>query len=146
MTNCDNQSFYKYFKENMDAMGLPSPDSLFSTIGTAVGTAATILKSIDALGKTATVGEMIGATTGLEALGVVAALSAAYYAGAIIGSIAVATGRYLSCGSTIADVISSAQSNHIYRPWLDSVLVHWPGIANPQHPGRIHYQYMMKVT
>lgn len=115
-------------------------------MGTAVGTAATILKSIDALGKTATMGEIVGATTTLEALGVVAALSAAYYAGAVIGSIAVATGRYLSCGSTIADVITSSQNNHIYRPWLTTVLVRWPGIINPQHSGRILYQHMMKVA
>lgn len=146
MVNRNDQSFYKYFSANMKAMGLPAPKSLFGTVGTAVGTAATILKSIDILGKTATMGEIVGATTALEVLGVVAALSAAYYAGAVIGSIAVATGRYLSCGSTIADIVASAQRNHIYRPWLTTVLVQWPGITNPQQPGRILYQHMMKVA
>lgn len=73
MFGCDNnQSFYKYFKENMEAMGMPAPEKLFGTLGTAVATATTILSTIDQLGKTATLGEIIGATTALEKLGVVA--------------------------------------------------------------------------
>lgn len=142
----NNQSFYKYFSTNMEAMNLPFPKSLFGTVGTAVATATAILKSIDTLGKTATIGEIVGATTGLEALGVVTAISAAYYVGAVIWSIAVATGKYLSGGLTIADVVCSSQHKHIYRPWLTSVLVQWPGIINPQQPGRKLYQHMMKVA
>ena len=42
--------FYKYFKENMEALGLAAPESLFGTLQTAIGTAATILSQIDKYG------------------------------------------------------------------------------------------------
>ncbi|MCP4118720.1 MAG: hypothetical protein GY737_25660 [Desulfobacteraceae bacterium] len=146
MGNCNDQSFYKYFNENMEAMGLPAPKSLFGSLGLAVGTASTILKPIDSFGKSMTVGAIIGATSSLEKLGVVAGISAAYYAGAVIGSIAVALGKHLSGGLTISDVIISAQRKNIYRPWLTAVLLKWPGIIHPERPGRILYQYTMTVA
>ena len=42
--------FYKYFKENMEALGLAAPESLFGMLKTAIGTAATILSQIDKYG------------------------------------------------------------------------------------------------
>ena len=146
MGNCNDQSFYKYFDENMTAMGLPAPPNLFANIGLAIGTASSMLKTIDSFGKHMTIGAIIGATSSLEKLNVIAGISAAYYAGAVIGSIAVALGKYLSGGLTISDVIISAQQNNIYRTWLTTVLVKWPGIINPEQPDRILYQHMMRVA
>ena len=36
MGNCNDQSFNRYFNENIEAMGLPAPPNLFSTLGLAV--------------------------------------------------------------------------------------------------------------
>ena len=63
-------------------------------------TVTVLLASIDKFGKTATVAELIAAGTRLEKLGMIGTLSAAFYAGACIGSLAVATGRTLSGGAT----------------------------------------------
>lgn len=136
-------TFYDYFKENMEDLGLPAPDTLFKTVGAAVGSVSAILAVIDKLGKTATIGEIIGATTGLELLGAIAGLTAAFYVGACIGSIAVATGRSVSNGSKISDVLASAQSNQIYRPWLPGVLTQFPGIVDTDKRGRQLYKSMM---
>lgn len=88
-------NFYRYFKENMDSLGLPAPESLFGTLQITIGTLTVLLTNIDKFGKTVTVGELIGTGTRLEKLATVAAISAAFYVGACIGSLAVATGRTL---------------------------------------------------
>jgi hypothetical protein len=118
--------FYKYFKENMDGLGLPAPETLFGNLQAAVANAAIFLSHIDKFGKTLTVGELVGAGTKLEKLGVAAALSASFYVGAVIGSIAVATGRSLSGGTSIADVLMTANLHRINRPWLVVTLNQWP--------------------
>ncbi|WP_416421772.1 hypothetical protein RAM80_17660 [Pseudomonas sp. App30] len=132
-------SFYDYFKENMESMGLPAPESLFGTLSAAVGTASTLLTQIDKFGKTVTLGELISAGTRLEKLAVIGACSAAFYVGAVIGSIAVATGRSLSGGLSIADVLAIARDNNLERHWLSACLIKFPGVYKPQLPGRRHY-------
>ena len=76
--------FYKYFKENMEALGLvPPPQSLFGTQQLAIGTISTILGCIDKFGTRVTMMEVIGAGSKLEQLAVVGAVGASYYAGGI---------------------------------------------------------------
>jgi len=53
--------FYKYFKENMEALGLPAPESLFGNAQLAIGTASTLVALVERLGKKVTVMELIGA-------------------------------------------------------------------------------------
>jgi hypothetical protein len=132
--------FYKYFKENMDSLGLDCPETLFATKGTAISTAATILAAIQQHGSKVTVAELIGAGTGLEKLIYLGALRASFYVGAVVGSIAVATGRSLAGGTSLADVLMEAQSNHLHRPWLAGVLMRWPGIYQPEVKSRKHYR------
>lgn len=120
--------FYKYFKANMDSLGLPAPETLFGSAQTAVANAAIFLGHIDKYGKAVTVGDLIGAGTKLECLGVIAALSASFYVGAIVGSLAVATGRSLAGGISIADVVMTANRHGLNRPWLVSTLYRWPAI------------------
>jgi hypothetical protein len=120
--------FYQYFKENMDGLGLPAPETLFGSLQAAVGNAAIFLSHIDKFGRGTTVRELCVAGTRLEKLGVVATLSASYYVGAVIGSIAVATGRTLSGGTSIADVMLLANQHKLNRPWLASILSTWPAI------------------
>ncbi|WP_405602063.1 MULTISPECIES: hypothetical protein [unclassified Pseudoalteromonas] len=94
MSQCySSGDFNKYFNENMKQLGLPVPSTLFDTYQTAVATAATMTGTLASLGSGATVAEMIGVTVALEKLAVAATLSASFYTGAIIGSIAVASGR-----------------------------------------------------
>lgn len=73
--------FYKYFKENMQALGLCAPDSLFGSQQAAVGTISTILTFTDKFGPKVTIRELIGAGTKLERLGAMGAVCAAFYAG-----------------------------------------------------------------
>jgi hypothetical protein len=120
--------FYKYFRENMDALGLPAPESLFGNLQLALGSAGALVTLVDRLGKKVTVMELVGAGVRAEKLIVIGAMSASYYVGAVIGSIAVATGRSLAGGTSISDVILAAQMNHLHRAWLPGVLVRHPEI------------------
>ncbi|HEX9172483.1 MAG TPA: hypothetical protein VF861_07465, partial [Telluria sp.] len=70
--------FYQGFRENMEGVGLPAPQVLFGTFQAAVGSIATILGQIDKFGKTATIGDIIGAGTRLDGLAGIGGCSAAY--------------------------------------------------------------------
>lgn len=128
--------FYRYFKENMDGLGLPAPETLFGNLQMAVGNAAILLSHIDKFGKSVKVGELIGAGTRLERLGMIATLSATFYVGAIIGSIAVATGRTLSGGTSIPDALLVANRHELNRPWLVSVFYRAPNIFQRSDAGK----------
>ncbi|AMO98116.1 hypothetical protein CAter282_0159 [Collimonas arenae] len=132
--------FYDYFKENMEGLGLPAPASLFGSVQAAVANASVILSQIDKFGKTVTIGELIGAGTRLEGLGVIAACSASFYVGAVIGSIAVATGRSLAGGTSISDILSTAHRYNLNRPWLIQNLYRSPEIYASRAPARKAYR------
>jgi hypothetical protein len=105
MSQCYNSGdFKRYFNENMQELGLPVPSTLFDGYNTAIAHAMVMVETLRTLGKGATVAELIGATTGLEKLKVAATFGASAYVGAVIGSIAVASGRSLGCGSRISDL------------------------------------------
>lgn len=77
MTECyKSGDFYKYFEENMSALGLAAPKGLFESAEKATATVTTLVAALTQLGKNATVAEIIGATTGLEKLVVVGRYSA----------------------------------------------------------------------
>lgn len=133
--------FYRYFKENMESMGLPAPETLFGSLTTAVATATTILSQIDKFGRNVTINEIIGAGSRLEQLAVLGACSAAFYVGAVIGSIAVATGRTLGNGTTISDVLFSARRHGLDNKWLYGCLKMYPGIYQMGFPGKQQYRY-----
>lgn len=111
-------TFYAHFRQNMASLGLPAPETLFGTLSLALSSTTSILTQIDKFGRAVTVAELIGAGTKLEGLGVVGACTAAFYAGAVIGSLAVATGRSVSGGVTIADIVFTANRFDLNRPWL----------------------------
>lgn len=89
--------FWFVFRENMMALGLEAPSSLFGSESKAVETLGAILAALKRLGPQATVAEVIGATTGMEKLLVVGSLGAAFYTGAAIGSLMVATAETAWC-------------------------------------------------
>jgi hypothetical protein len=147
MANRSEKSFYDYFKKNMAEMGLPAPETLFGTLTTAVASIGAMATYIKTYGDTATVAEMIGtiegsvagagggmvgaATAVSEALFFAGSLLAAYYVGACIGSLAVATGRYISGGMSIADMYDCAKSHGIpTSPGLQKTLIAFPEICN----------------
>ncbi len=133
--------FYKYFKENMESLGLPAPETLFGSLQAAIANTTVILSQIDKFGKSVTVGELVGAGTRLEQLGVIAGCSAAFYVGAVIGSIAVATGRSLSGGTSLSDVIFTANKYNLNRPWLITSLHRWPGIYSSNAVAKHMYRF-----
>lgn len=134
--------FYKYFKENMEALGLnPPPESLFGTQQLALGTITTMLTYIDRFGTKVTVLEMVLAGTRLEQLATVGAVGAAYYAGAAIGSLAVATGRTISGGTSLGDVLFEASRRGFGREWLTSLFIRMPGIYDPRISGRTFFKH-----
>lgn len=133
--------FYKYFKENMDALGLVAPESLFGTTQVALGTITAMLTFADKFGPRVTVLEMVGAGTKLECLALLGAVQVSYYAGATIGSLAVATGRTLAGGTSLSDVLFEASRLGFKRPWLVSLLHRMPGIYDPHVSNRRYYKY-----
>lgn len=134
--------FYDYFKENMEDLGLTAPPrSLYGTQALAVSTISAIVGFIDKFGTKVTVMEMAGAATRLEKLTVLGALGASYYAGAAIGSLAVATGRTLSGGTSLSDVLFEASRWGFQRLWLTSLFHRRPGIYDPNVLGRKYIKH-----
>lgn len=138
--------FYAYFKENMAGLGLPAPASLFGSIQSTVTTATAILAFIDKYGTKVTVREMIGAGSRLEGLGTVGACAAAFYVGAVIGSLAVATGRCLGKGTSLSDVLVTASRWGFSRPWLSPILRRVPGVYNSGVATRANYRHFATVV
>ena len=132
--------FYKYFKENMDALNLPAPENLYGSVATAQATISGLLGYIDKYGTRVTVLEMVGAGTNLERLATVAAVQAAYYIGAAIGSLAVATGRTLAGGTSLSDVLFEASRWNLKRDWLLPLLHRNPGIYDASVAGRKYHK------
>jgi hypothetical protein len=124
--------FYRYFKENMDGLGLLAPESLFGSVQTATATASVIFGAVEKFGTRVTVLEVIRAGTKLEALGVIGACSAAYYAGAVVGSLAVAAGRSIAGGTSLADALFVAKQNELDAPWMRRQLQREPKLYKGQ--------------
>lgn len=138
-------NFYKYFKENMSALGLPAPESLFGTVQATVGTVTVLFGLIDKFGTRVTLAELIGAGTKLEKPGVVAACSAVFHAWAVVGSLAVATGRCLGNGTSLGDVLVLAAKWGFRRPWLAALLHRLPGVYDPNVKSRQYYKHREAV-
>lgn len=128
--------FYKYFRENMQALGMDAPESLYGTAMSVLGVIKTLEAAMDKLGPDATVRELLGATKRSEKLLVIGAMSGAIYVGALIGSLAVAAGRSLAGGTSLADALSMAIGNGTYRPWLVSTFIKHPGILDKRIKSR----------
>jgi hypothetical protein len=90
-------TFSRAFRDNMSALGLPAPNSLFSSLTTALANLGAMLNAFKSVGPSATVAEMIGATVLKEKLDVIGVMAASYYVGAVIGSVIVATESARAC-------------------------------------------------
>lgn len=137
MNQCYNSGdFEKYFTENMNALGAPVPTGLFDSYEKAIGTAATLVGTLHQLGKGATMAELVGATVGVEKLMVAAAFGAAAYTGIVIGSIAVASGRSLGCGSRISDMYVFINQNKLQFQGWHAFYFNNPQVMDKGHPFR----------
>ena len=117
------KDFFGYFNENMQALHLPAPRSLFGTAKQAKETTAAIAGAIRSFGTKATLAEIVGTIPSLSAAGDLltlgSAISASFYVGACIGSLAVATGRTMSGGKQIVDYFEAGR-----QTTKDSNLLH----------------------
>jgi hypothetical protein len=146
VANQSEKTFYFYFKENMNALGLPAPESLFGTASTAVATIISLAAPIEKYGTNATMGQLASMTAATGAAGATGSAAAAiiiekatviagcllsFYVGACIGSLAVATGKSLSGGLSIADLFACAKSHGIpTSTGLQKTLIAYPEICN----------------
>ncbi|MDD2874535.1 MAG: hypothetical protein PHG21_12995 [Azoarcus sp.] len=147
MSQCYNSGdFKKYFNENMQELGLPVPSTLFDSYNTAIAHAMVMVETLRTLGKGATVAELIGATTGLEKLKVAATFGASAYVGAVIGSIAVASGRSLGCGSRISDLFVFTHQHKLKFICVNSFYAHNPQIMDKGHPFRSSFGIRAKAS
>ncbi len=105
--------FHKNFSENMKELGLPVPSSLFDTYQTAVATATTLVGTLSTIGK-----------------------GASAYVGATIGSIAVISGRSLSCGSRISVFFAFMHHNNLEFKGSSRFYPSNPQIFDKSHSGR----------
>lgn len=121
---CD---FGANFSQNMTAMGLPTPTSLYTSLASVLGSSAAIAGAIEKFGVRVTVGELIGAGLLTEQLAALGALSASYYLGAMAGSASIALAKCASEGESIAEDIE----------------VGWDDIASGTHQG---WQSAMSFT
>lgn len=101
-----SKTFFENFKENMDAMGAPCPQSLYGTAAVATATAKTLIDLVAKFGTRVTLLEIIqagglakeagafaSATGAAELATVGAGLIASAYAGIVIGSLIVAVDK-----------------------------------------------------
>lgn len=139
--------FYKYFKANMNALNLPAPKDLFGTFNAAVANASAMATALQTLGPGATVAEIFGATVATEKLAVIAGFGAAGYTGAVIGSLSVATGRSLACGSQIIDLFSFTSEHQELRfQGMTAFYSSHPEILSSSHPHKKTYGIRLKSS
>ncbi|MFC4258559.1 hypothetical protein ACFOZ5_05850 [Marinobacter lacisalsi] len=128
--------FHRYFKENMNDLGLPVPEGIFDSYTAATSNVTVLFAALKTLGSGATMGELVGATVGFEKLLVAGAVGASYYLGAAVGSVAVATGRSLSCGTRMSDLFALIEEHDMEFSNWDIFFQANPGIIQPGHPSR----------
>lgn len=137
---CNEDSWYEYFAENMNGLGLDAPHSLYGTAATAIETLGPGAALLGAWGTSMTVPEIIGATFFWEKIAVAAAGLGLYYVGAAIGSSAVATGRYLGCGTSLSDALLELSSLYPNNRGVKQFVWDNPEVVLPAHPSRPHYR------
>ena len=140
MTQCyKSGDFKKYFNENMKALGLPVPQTFFDTYNAAIANTAILVDTLGSLRKGATIGDLIRSSSGLEKLKVAAAFGAAGYIGAVIGSIAIATGRSFACGNQISDLFVFTNQNNLNFEGLFPLILNNMVIIDEGRPSRSSY-------
>lgn len=90
--------------------------SMFNGFQQSLTHAMVMASALDSLGRNATMGEIIGATSDLEKLKTVSGLYGAFYVGAVIGSLLVASTHAGVCSARRTDLLSFVQRNSLRFP------------------------------
>lgn len=147
MDKCYNSGdFGKYFKENMDALGVPTPTSVFDTYNSAVANASLMSGAVYKFGARATVAELVGATVVSEKLLLAGAFGAVIYTGVAIGSLAVASGRSLGCGTRISDMFTFIGSRSLQFPGWETFYHRYPQVIEANRPLRRNVGMMARMA
>lgn len=141
LRGCNDETFFGYYRDNMTALGLEVPDTSAGWLTHALMSGGAITWALESLGGSATTRMIAFATRPSEKFAAGTALYASFYVGASIGSIAVATGRYLGCGRTLVDALAIAQRAAPGRQgeWVQRHLKSHPEIIFESHPMRPYY-------
>jgi hypothetical protein len=141
----NEQGWTDYWRENMESLDMPVPPNWYVTQATIQTTIAGILLAAKKFGPRVTLGELVGAGILEEILMYAGAFTAAGYAGAMIGSAAVATGRSLSGGTSLSDVMMYIHLNGLSSSHTDKIIQNHPQIYDKNHPARPFYGSQMKM-
>ena len=145
MDRCPKQqSWTSYWRENMEALGLPTSSTVYGTQTLMAGSISSLVNVSARFGPRVTVWELVKAGSKVDAMAVVFGMSASWYLGAAVGSAAVATGRHLGCGTQIIDVISYAARHQMLTPRISAQLVAHPEIYDASRRNRFLYGHMAK--
>ena len=126
--------FWDSFDQNMKAMGLDAPQNLFDSYDKAVTTLANIV-AVAQLNPGASAMVALGSEGAAPAVIGLAAVGASYYAGAVAGSIMVASYDVTVCAMqsrvlTVGQIQAFLSKNHIYDSGLiASVITSNPRLA-----------------
>lgn len=147
-----NEGFGDYVTENMEALGLPAPDSIFKSIGLGVATLKSLQSAHAIFAGVSTseiiAGGVVSATYG-EGLTLAAGFSAAYYTGAFIGSLAIASQRSMSCGKRLADyfaMMPAAGFSDSEIREIKGIIERNPAITNVNLPNRELFAVRARVN
>lgn len=123
----DNGLFGQYIDNNMSSLNLPIPSTIFETIGSMTAIATAIAEVIEINGTSISLYQALQKiSSAKKALSVSTGISASFYLGALIGSMAVATGKCISNGATISDALWTAREMGIFGSWLETEYIKHP--------------------
>ena len=108
-------SFSKAFQDNMTALGMPTPPTLFSSLAAALKHLGIMIDAFESVGSRATVAQMIAATSLKESFDAIGEMSAMFYIGAVIGSVDIARKAAGACGGNTA-----AAQFRTFTSWMSS--------------------------
>lgn len=139
LDSCNDDQWYGYFSENMGGLALDAPESLFGSAKTTVTNLAPAAAAVGKWGAHMPV-RLLGATFSWEKLVLSAAGLGVYYPGAAVGSSAVATGRYLGCGTSMSDVLMQLSRLYPNESFPKRFVRQHPEVIQPRNPNRPHFR------
>jgi len=118
--------FVRYWEENMRQLGMWVPEGSYEAFGGMTGLIASVAAAIETNPGITLYKALVNSKVTIVATSAMA-LSASAWVGAAIGSAAVAAGRSLACGTTIAEALWTARNDfQIYGSWLESEFISHP--------------------
>lgn len=145
-----HRTWFSYWRENMQGLGIPIPNTWHGSEASVLALAGALASAVEKYGPRVTVAELVGAGVVSEQVAFLGSLTAAGVAGAAIGSAAVATGRYLAGGTSLADVLGNvlgyAARKRVLTRQVHITLANHPQIYNPKSRGRIAYVQLIRCA